>query len=97
VRLESPVPILNVYSPSHRVSIRKDGEGRATAGYEESDVKPDRDFVLYYSLSKDDVGLSFMDWKGEDGGHFLLLASPRFAAGGKLIIVFQGTAYKIVE
>jgi Ca-activated chloride channel family protein len=86
VRLESPVPILNVYSPSHRVSIRKDGEGRATAGYEESDVKPDRDFVLYYSLSKDDVGLSFMDWKGEDGGYFLLLASPRFAAGEDRVI-----------
>jgi len=79
VRLESQVPILNVYSPSHKVSVRKDGEGRASAGYEESGVKPDRDFVLYYSLSGDDVGLSFMDWRGEDGGTFLLLASPRFA------------------
>jgi Ca-activated chloride channel homolog len=80
VRLESQAPILNVYSPSHRISVRKEGAGRASAGYEESEVKPDRDFVLYYSLSKDDVGLSFMDWKGEDGGYFLLLASPGFAA-----------------
>jgi Ca-activated chloride channel homolog len=80
VSLESQVPVLNVYSPSHRISVRKEGEGRASAGYEESGVKPDRDFVLYYSLSNDAVGLSFMDWKGEDGGYFLLLASPRFTA-----------------
>jgi Ca-activated chloride channel family protein len=80
-RIESPLPILNVYSPSHKVSIRKTGENKASAGYEESNVKPDRDFVLYYSLSQDDVGLSFMNWEAADGGTFMLLAAPRYAAG----------------
>ena len=28
VRIESQVPIVNVYSPSHKVSVRKEGEGR---------------------------------------------------------------------
>jgi Ca-activated chloride channel family protein len=78
-RIESQVPILNVYSPSHRISVRKEGEGRASAGYEDANVKPDRDFVLYYSLSKDDVGLTFMNWQGPEDGYFMLLASPRYA------------------
>lgn len=83
VRVESEVPIVNVYSPSHKVSVRKDGPGRALVGYEEKRVRPDKDFLVYYSLSKDDVGLSFMNWAGPDGGYFMLLASPRYAAAGE--------------
>ena len=58
----------------------------ARAGYEEKDVRPDKDFLLYYSLSKDDIGLSFMNWEGPEGGYFMLLASPRFAAPGERIV-----------
>ena len=80
VRLKAGSPILNVYSPSHRVSVRHEGEGEARIGYEDKNVRPDKDFVLYYSLSRDDVGLSWLGTRGEDGGYFLLLASPRYAA-----------------
>jgi Ca-activated chloride channel family protein len=83
VRIESQVPIVNVYSPSHKVSVRKDSEGTARVGYEDRDVRPDKDFHLYYSLSKDDVGLSFLNWEGPEGGTFMLLASPRFTAPGE--------------
>ncbi len=86
VRIESQVPILNVYSPSHRVSVRKDAEGRARAGYEEKGVRPDKDFVLYYSLAKDDVGLTFLNWAGPEGGYFMLLAAPRFAPAGERVV-----------
>jgi Ca-activated chloride channel family protein len=86
VRIGSGVPILNVYSPSHKVSVRKDGPGRALVGYEEKRVRPDKDFLVYYSLSKDDVGLSFMNWEGPEGGYFMLLASPRFAAPGEKVV-----------
>jgi len=86
VRVESEVPIVNVYSPSHKVSVRKDGPDRALVGYEEKRVRPDKDFLVYYSLSKDDVGLSFMNWEGPDGGYFMLLASPRYAAAGERVV-----------
>ncbi len=86
VEIESPVPLVNVYSPTHKVSVRKDAEGRARVGYEEERVRPDKDFVLYYSLSKDDVGLSFLNWDGPDGGYFMLLAAPRFAAAGERVV-----------
>jgi len=86
VRIESSIPIINVYSPSHKVSVRKEGEGQARVSYEDKDVRPDKDFLVYYSLSKDDVGLSFMNWEGPDGNFFMLLASPRFAAPGEKIV-----------
>ncbi len=86
VRIESQVPIVNVYSPSHKVSVSKAGPGRASVGYEDRRVRPDKDFLVYYSLSKDDIGLSFMNWEGPDGGYFLLLASPRYAAAGERVV-----------
>ncbi len=78
VRVESKVPITTVYSPSHRVSVRKEGSKTATLGYEEKNVKPDKDFLIYYAVSSDDVGLSFLDYPDSQGGYFLLLAAPRY-------------------
>lgn len=75
--IESRIPITNVYSPSHRISVRKENPNKATAGFEQAEVKPDKDFLLYYSLSPDAVGLSFLNGEGPDGKYFLLLASPR--------------------
>jgi len=78
VKINSKVPISNVYSPSHKVSVRKEGPGQAGVGFEAKDIKPDKDFVLYYSLSQDEIGLSFMNWEGPEDNYFMLLASPSF-------------------
>jgi len=80
VRIDSKVPVTNVYSPSHKVSVRKESAHKATAGFEESGTRPDKDFLLYYSLSPDAVGLSFLNCEAADGKTFMLLASPPFAA-----------------
>ena len=76
----SPVPISNIYSPSHRISVRRTSATRATASFEETNVKPDKDFFLVYGLSPDDVGMSFLSWEGGGEGYFMVLASPRAAA-----------------
>ncbi|MDP2914734.1 MAG: VIT domain-containing protein [Candidatus Aminicenantes bacterium] len=86
VKISSPVPISSVYSPTHKISVRKETEGRAVAGFEESNTKPDKDFVLYYSLSPDDVGLSLINWSGAEGDYFMLLAAPRFAAAKEKVL-----------
>jgi Ca-activated chloride channel family protein len=78
VRIESRVPIASVYSPSHRVSVRKEGPNAATLGYEEKNVKPDKDFIIYYAVSSDDIGLSFLDYVDSQGCYFLLLAAPGY-------------------
>jgi Ca-activated chloride channel family protein len=86
VTISSPVPISNIYSPSHKVSVRKEAEGRAIVSFEETQSKPDKDFVLYYSLSTDDVGLSLVNWAGPEENYFILLAAPRFAAQKEKVI-----------
>jgi Ca-activated chloride channel family protein len=78
-KISSPSPISNIYSPSHKVSVRKEAEGRATVSFEENDTKPDKDFVLYYALSGETVGLSVINWTDPESAYFMLLASPPFS------------------
>jgi Ca-activated chloride channel homolog len=77
IDLETKQPLKSVYSPSHKVEIKRKEGHHATIGFEASDVKPDTDFQLLYALDKSDIGLNLMTFKesGEDG-YFVLLASP---------------------
>jgi Ca-activated chloride channel family protein len=84
--ISSSVPISNVYSPSHKISVRRPSENRATAGFEETNVKPEKDFLLIYGLSPDDVGLSFINWEVSGDGYLMVLASPRAAAQSDRIL-----------
>ncbi len=70
-----------IYSPSHPVSIDREGRFRARAGWEDFDVKPTTDFSLYYTVSPDDVGVNLLSYKerGEDG-FFVLLVAPNVDA-----------------
>lgn len=70
-------PLKSIYSPSHDVEIKRDGDRRATVGYEGRDVVPDTDLALYFAPEKDDLGVNLLTHRvaGEDG-YFLLLASP---------------------
>ena len=78
VEIESAEPLRAVYSPSHDVSVQRNGERRAEVGWEASDVRPDADFDLYFSASPDPLGAhlvsSFDPATGE--GHVMLLAAP---------------------
>ncbi len=79
VEIESPDPIRTLYSPTHQsdLYIERDGEYRATVGYEETDVLPDQDFELDYTVSAEEVGLSLLTYREPpDDGFFLLLAAP---------------------
>ena len=77
IELKSAEPLASIYSPSHKVEIKRDGPNRAVIGYEGKDEKPDTDFQLVYSSDTRDVGLRLITYKpdGEDG-YFLLLAAP---------------------
>ncbi len=77
VDLHSARKIKSIYSPSHDIEVVRDGDYHAYISFEEYDVKPDRDFVLYYTVSEKDFGVSLISYKerGEDG-FFVLLAAP---------------------
>ncbi len=79
VRLRTTSPLKSVYSPTHDVSVRRTSDQEASASWEGTGEIPDRDFLLYFSTSSDDVGLSLITYPtGIEGGYFMLIAAPRF-------------------
>lgn len=79
VALKSQAALKAIYSPTHNVSVARDGDYKASVGYEASNVKPDRDFVLYYSVSEDVIGATLLTFKPDASGDgfFLLLVNPK--------------------
>jgi Ca-activated chloride channel family protein len=77
IELKSAQPLASIYSPSHKVEIKRDGANRAVIGYESKNEKPDTDFQIVYSTEARDVGLNLMTYKPDsEDGYFLLLAAP---------------------
>src|SRR5882724_3703960 len=71
IKLMTSSAIKNVYSPTHDLSVRKTDEKTATASWESVNDTSDRDLTLFYSTSKDDVGLSLITYKsGDRDGYF---------------------------
>ncbi|NLC55806.1 MAG: VWA domain-containing protein [Armatimonadetes bacterium] len=86
VRLDSPKPLKAIYSPSHEIDVQRQGEQRATVSYEQKQVRPDKDFQLYFTVSEADFGLNLLTHvppameKGgrpDKDGFFLLLLAPK--------------------
>ena len=84
--LKAAQPIKAVYSPSHEVAVTRPSERQADVSYEASNVRPDKDFDLYYSFAPGDIGLSLLTYreKGQDG-FFLLLIAPPVQAPAKAV------------
>ena len=78
VSLHSTQPIKSIYSPSHQITVEKLDDHNATVTYADENIKPDQDFILYYTISTDDVGLNLLTYRepGADG-FYLLLVSPK--------------------
>ena len=78
-----------IYSPTHqdRVYIERDGDHRAILGYEETDVLPEQDFELIYTVSQEDVGLNLLTYREPpEDGFFLLLAAPTVEVAQERVI-----------
>lgn len=87
IELHSKEAIKAIYSPSHDIAVDRESDYSARIGYEDYDVKPDRDFELYYSISEEDFGLNLVSYRerGEDG-FFLLLVAPRLEVDEQEVI-----------
>ncbi len=77
----SNTPIRAVYSPTHKIAIRRADDRHVTAGYEAANVTPNTDFALYYSLGESEAFhlLTYRDPTDltDPDGFFLLLLAPR--------------------
>ena len=87
VELSSRRPLKSIYSPTHKVEIRRDGERSATVGFEATDTRPDTDFQLLFQPEEGEVGLSLLTHRtGDEDGYFLLFAAPGFERRGAKIL-----------
>jgi Ca-activated chloride channel family protein len=78
VEVESKEPLRNVYSPTHVIDVKRNSERRAVVSFESETGKEPQDFQLFYTISKEDFGLTLLTHR-EAGkqGYFLLMISPK--------------------
>ncbi len=76
--IKSDLPIKSIYSPSHDIDVVRKGNNEIRLSYEERNTLPDKDFVLYYTLSNEEIDASLITFKERgDAGFFMLLLTPK--------------------
>lgn len=80
VEIASDAALKAIYSPTHAIAVDRRGDARAVVSYEASNILPDKDFDLYFSVAEDEIGLNLLSYRDPEGGDgfFLLMASPGF-------------------
>jgi Ca-activated chloride channel family protein len=78
VDIEGREPVRNIYSPSHQIALAHHGAPGAHLSFESERGKELKDFQLFYTVSREDFGLSLMTHRepGKDG-YYLLMLSPK--------------------
>ncbi len=78
VEVESKEPLRNVYSPTHVIDVKRSSDRRSVVSFESQNGKEAQDFQLFYTISKEDFGLTLLTHR-EAGkhGYFLLMISPK--------------------
>ena len=77
--------ITNIYSPTHALSLKRTNDKEVQVGFDKEAGALDRDFVLYYSTSKSDIGLTALAHRplSAEKGFATLLIAPKFSLGEK--------------
>lgn len=77
IKIKSKDPIKAIYSPSHSMATQRRGEFEAQASYEATNVRPDKDLALYYSVTPNPFGVNLLTYNdGKEDGAFVLLVAP---------------------
>jgi len=87
VDLHSRAAIKTVYSPTHEVLVSKLDDHHARVTYAEEHTKPDRDLVLYYTVSEKELGVNLLAYQeGSEDGFFLAMLSPQVELKGQKVV-----------
>ena len=98
VEIESKRPLRSIYSPSHDITVERRDDHHATVTYTEENGRPNTDFLLYYTVSEDDIGFDLLTFEDEDNqGYFLAMISPpveisESAVSGKDVVFILDTS-----
>ena len=88
VSIKSNSPIGNVYSPSHAVTVTRDGANAAKATFSAKNVTLTKDFQLYYGLTEKALGVNLITYRPDpkEPGTFLMLVTPRSLKTEKVVM-----------
>lgn len=96
VKIAGKQAIRTIWSPTHTVESKRSGDTEARVSLAASNTVPDKDFLLYYSLSDKDVSANLLTHKKTDeDGYFLMTLSPPVTVKGpsaKDIVVISDTS-----
>ena len=71
------VPLLDLVSPSHQVTVRPTGTGRAEVTLADGErLSANRDFILRYRLAGEAIAPGLLLFQGSGENFFLLMAQP---------------------
>ena len=76
VDIDAGVPIENIDSRNHKVSIRKLSRSKTGVALDPSDSIPNRDFVLRYQIAGKELKPALIAQRGPTGGYFTLMLFP---------------------
>lgn len=79
VKLTSGTPLKTVYSPTHDLALKWEGNTRVKGRWSDEGIRPTNDFRLFWTLSEADIGATLFTYRPDapEDGYFLLLASPQ--------------------
>lgn len=96
VKLAGKQPLRTIWSPTHTVTSTRKGDTEATVSLAQENVVPDKDFLLYYSISDKDVAANLLTHrKSDEDGYFLMTLSPPVTTKGPIakdIVVVSDTS-----
>jgi Ca-activated chloride channel family protein len=77
--LKAQHPIQNVYSPTHAITLTRTTDREVSVHFEKDQALLDKDFLLYYAMGDQDVGLTTLTQRpiSSEPGYVMLLLSPR--------------------
>jgi Ca-activated chloride channel family protein len=87
VTVNASSAINNVYSPSHKIDVDRISDQEVRVRYEAARKTDEADFILYYGLSGNAMGLNLVCHRDGSGqGYFMLLAAPKTSWAEKEVI-----------
>lgn len=88
VSVRSKDPIGTIYSPSHPIAVSREGDYAFRAGYEDSYVRPEGDFSLYYGLAREEISANLLTYResAREDGFFTLMITPPLQAEADRVI-----------
>lgn len=79
VTLRAQAGLKSIYSPSHEVAVDRKDAHHAMISYEDAQVVPDKDFILYYTVSEDALGANVLAYKQtQQDGYVMVMLSPGY-------------------